>query len=351
MKKNRIILIITLILIIIAAILVFSTSTSTLNRRVSDFSVQDTASVTKIFMADKSNNELLLERQPDGSWIVDGKFQVQQAKISAFLKTLKDLTVRSPVPLAARDNVIKRMAVLAKKVEIYQVKPAISLFNRVNLFPREKLSKVYYVGDVTQDNQGTYMLMEGADDPFIVHITGFRGFVSSRYSTIRADWRDFTVFKTPINRIRSVRVEYPQKPEQSFEVDVLDNQNVSLVSLADNRNVAYDTLRTLHFLTSFEDVRFESLLAHLIEKEFIDSVSASTPKTIISLTDTDGRVNRIKIFNKKSFAPLYSEDGAMLEPVDLDRAYALVNEEEDFVLIQYFVFDKVTRTLDFLTGK
>ncbi|HOX77309.1 MAG TPA: DUF4340 domain-containing protein [Bacteroidales bacterium] len=351
MKKNRIILIITLILIIIAAILVFSTSTSTLNRRVSDFSVQDTASVTKIFMADKSNNELLLERQPDGSWIVDGKFQVQQAKISAFLKTLKDLTVRSPVPLAARDNVIKRMAVLAKKVEIYQVKPAISLFNRVNLFPREKLTKVYYVGDVTQDNQGTYMLMEGADDPFIVHITGFRGFVSSRYSTIRADWRDFTVFKTPINRIRSVRVEYPQKPEQSFEVDVLDNQNVSLVSLADNRNVAYDTLRTLHFLTSFEDVRFESLLAHLIEKEFIDSVSASTPKTIISLTDTDGRVNRIKIFNKKSFAPYYSEDGAMLEPVDLDRAYALVNEEEDFVLIQYFVFDKVTRTLDFLTGK
>jgi len=82
MKKNRIILIITLILIIIAAILVFSTSTSTLNRRVSDFSVQDTASVTKIFMADKSNNELLLERQPDGSWIVDGKFQVQQAKIT-----------------------------------------------------------------------------------------------------------------------------------------------------------------------------------------------------------------------------------------------------------------------------
>ncbi len=114
---------------------------------------------------------------------------------------------------------------------------------------------------------------------------------------------------------------------------------------------SYDTIRALNFLTAFEDIRFESLLEHLIEKEFIDSVSASTPKTIITLTGRDGRVNSVKIFAKPGFAPLYSDDGAIMEPVDLDRAYALVNDEEDFVLIQYYVFDRVTRPLDFLTGK
>jgi len=199
---------------------------------------------------------------------------------------------------------------------------------------------------------GTYMLMEGTEEPYIVYIPNFRGFVSSRYSTVKADWRDFTVFKTPINKIQSVRMEFPGKPEESFEVDVKDNQNILLKSLSDQQVLyGYDTLRMLNFLTGFEDIRFESLLAHLIEKEFIDSVSASVPKTIITLTDNDGVVNKIKIFNKKGFSELYSGDGMTVEPYDLDRAYALVNDEQDFVLIQYFVFDRVTRTLGFLTGK
>jgi len=196
------------------------------------------------------------------------------------------------------------------------------------------------------------MLMEGADEPYIVHIPGFRGFVSTRYSTLKADWRDYTVFHTPINEIQRVKVEFPQEPGKSYEFDVADNKNITLKSLADNQVVtAYDSLRVLNFLTGFEDVRFESLLAHLIEKEFIDSVSASVPKTIITLTDRKGMENKVKIFSKRGFAPVYSGDGAALEPYDLDRAYALVNNDEDFVLIQYFVFDRVTRPIGFFTGQ
>ena len=41
----------------------------------------------------------------------------------------------------------------------------------------------------------------------------------------------------------------------------------------------------------------------------------------------------------------------MLEPFDLDRAYALVNNGQDFVLIQYFVFDRIMRPLQYLTGE
>jgi hypothetical protein len=68
------------------------------------------------------------------------------------------------------------------------------------------------------------------------------------------------------------------------------------------------------------------------------------------LTTREGDLNEVKIYYKKGFAALYMEDGAALEPFDLDRAYALVNDGKDFVLIQYFVFDKVTRTLAYLKG-
>jgi hypothetical protein len=352
MKKNRVTFIIALILLLTAGGLFLTNSYSTLRKSASDFAINDTASVKKIFLADKNNNEILLEKSADGSWMIDGKYLVQQAKISSFLKTLADLEVRSPVALAARNNVITRMAVVGKKIEIYQVTPRINLFNKIKLFPHVKRTKTYYVGDVSQDNQGTFMLMDGSEDPYIVHIPGFRGFVSTRYSTVKADWRDYTVFKTPINKIQSVKVEFPQEPLQSYQFELQDNQNITLRSLADNQVVKqYDTLRALNFLTGFEDIRFESLLEHLIPKEFIDSVKSSTPKTIITLTDRDGKVNKVKIFYKSGFAQVYAAEGMTMEPFDLDRAYAQANNEEDFVLIQYFVFDRVTRTLGFLTGR
>jgi hypothetical protein len=350
MKKNKIILVILLILVIAAAALVLTNKTSTLRTSESAFAIKDTASVTKIFIADKNNNEILLVKDTSGSWLVNGS-KAMPAKVTSFLKTLMDLEVRNPVPLIARNNVITRMAAIAKKVEICQVQPMINLFNVIKLFPREKLVKTYYVGDVTQDNQGTFMLMEGAEEPYVVHIPGFRGFIAARYSALEYEWRDYTVFHAGIGEIRSVKVEFPAEPQQSYVLEVGEDRSVTLAGLFDRQPVQdYDTIRVLNFMTAFQDIRYESLLNDQIDRSVIDSVSATIPRIIITLTTRNNFISTIKIFYKKGFGALYQADGAALEPFDLDRAYALVNEDKDFVLIQYFVFDKVTRTLGYLRG-
>jgi len=194
--------------------------------------------------------------------------------------------------------------------------------------------------------------MEGSEAPFVVSIPGFRGFVASRYSTLDYEWRDYSVFRSDIGDIKSVEVEFPEDPKESYELQVDDSRNVRLISLADQQQVApFDTIRVLNFLTAFHDVRFEALLNNQIDQHVIDSVLTTTPKTIITLASNDGKVNEVKIYPKKGFSQLYDEDGAALEPMDLDRAYALVNGGQDFVLIQYFVFDKVTRPLGYLEGR
>jgi hypothetical protein len=352
MKKNRIAIIVTLILIIAALALIVTNSYTTLRSEVSDFSIADTASITKIFLADKKNNQVLLERNESGRWIIDGKYPGHQVKVQSFLKTLMDLKVRNPVPLAARDNVITRMAAIAKKIEVYQVVPRINLFNKIKLFPHEKNVKTYYVGDVTQDNQGTFMLMEGADEPYVVHIPGFRGFVASRFTTNPDEWRDYTVFSTQIGDIWSVQVEFPLQPEESYRFDIDADKRISLMGIAGMQQVnGFDTIRALNFLTAFQDIRFESLLKNMLEPAYIDSVLSSTPKTVITLTDMQGRENKVKLFRKKGFADLYQQEGAALEPVDLDRAYALVNNGEDFVLIQYYTFDRITRQFSYFVRR
>ena len=68
MKKNRLTIIIAAILVVIAGVLIWNNRyLSTIRGESADFQVWDTATVTRIYLADRNDYETLLERQPDGS--------------------------------------------------------------------------------------------------------------------------------------------------------------------------------------------------------------------------------------------------------------------------------------------
>jgi hypothetical protein len=345
MKKYRLVVFIILVLAVIAIILLVTNSKSTFSSSVRDFAVKDTASITKIFMSDKANNELLLKKV-NGVWNLNDAFKVRKDAINIFLKTVYSVAVLEPVSKSLYNSVIKQLAANSVKVEIYQYKHRINIFNLIKLFPREKLSKTYYVGGSTQNNMGTFMLMEGSDTPFITYIPGFRGFISIRYSPREDDWRDHTIFNQRLTDIKSVRLEFNENPDQSYIARNNENSSVELISLSQNRNIpVFDTLRLLDFLTSFDNIKFEALLNNLnIENK--DSILNSVPLHVITLTDKTGKEFVVKTFHKYPAEEEFDIDG---NPVlyDRDRMYALVNEDKDFVLIQYFVFDKILRPLGY----
>lgn len=347
MKKNKTILLITIILIIIAAILITKNSNTTLKRESSDFALLDTSNVTKIFIADKQNNEVTLEKLSSVSWKLNTLHEASLLKVRMLLKTMQDIQVRNPVSIKEHDNVISRLAATAKKVEIYQMVFGIDLFGWIQLFPHEKLTKVYYVGGATMDNLGTYMWMEGKEKEraFVVHIPNFRGFVSPRYSVIEDNWRDHTVFDYNVNEIRLIQVEHLRDPDWSYRVENINNRDFKLIALQDNRVIKnYDTLKLYNFVSSFDKINFEAVLTNTTNQVKIDSITSSTPAHIITLVDKDGDSTIVKTFYKEGFGDKI-EDKNTLVPVDIDRLYASLNDGRDFVLIQYFVFDKVLRPL------
>jgi len=349
MKKNRFALILTLLLLLVAVFLVVNNRKSTLDRSESVFAVQDTASITKIFIANMDSSEVLLERA-NGGWVVNKHYEAQVRKVDVLLNTIMKLKVRAPVSAAGHNNVIKRMAGTAVKVEIYQVVPRINLFGKIRLFPHEVKSKVYYVGDATKDNLGTFMLMEGAEDAFIVFLPEFKGFVSTRYSAIEDDWRDHKVFRSTLGDIKSIRMEFGREPEKSFLIEATDRNNYQVTRLIDNQLlVRYDTLRLLNYLTSFSDVRFEALLNYDIPADRKDSIIASPYLHRITLTNMQGKQDMVTTFEKRQYHDHLDVDYKFV-PVDLDRLYGLVNNNKDFVLLQYYSFDKVLRPISFLEG-
>ena len=346
MKKNKFIFVTFVILALIALILWLTQSQTTFRRSMSDFTLNDSSNVTRIFMSDKNNNSVSLTKISSGKWLVNEKYPAQKLTVEMLLKTMVGIEVQQPVANAAHDNIVKELAVNSVKVEIYQWVYRIDLFGVIRWFPHEKLTKVYYVGGATPSNLGCFMLLENSSEPFIVSLPGFRGFVSPRYSPIEKYWRDYNIFKKTIPEIAIVKVEIPATPDYSYEVRNNGKNKFSLISLTDHSEIPdYDTLKILNFLSGFRNLNYEALLNDM-DKARKDSILASQPFIIITLTDTAGVSKTIKTYHKQGPEGQTDLQGIPL-PYDLDRLYASVNDGQDFTIIQYYTFDKVLRPKSF----
>ena len=339
-KNNRITIIITALLVVIAGVLIWNNRYISTNRgEESNFQVWDTASVTKIYLADRKERESLLEREPQG-WVLNGTYRAHPKQVQYLLTTLYKIRIKMPVSKASHDNIVKQLASQSTKVEIYQNVPRINLFNKVKLFYHEKRTKVFYVGDATMDSSGTFMLKEGADKAYIVYIPSFRGFITTRFTANPDDWRDHTVFHENMADIQSVAIEFNEDPEGSFRIDNMGKHQYKLTRLCDNKDLPYDTLKVINFMSSFGDLRFEALFTNSLPQERIDSITSSPYVHHVILTDKEGNTKEMKTF-KKLVMNGVTDFGGDYGEIDRDRMYALIEGGKDFVLIQNYVFDKV----------
>jgi len=335
MKKNRSSLIIIVILVVASLYFVFfRNSLSTLGAKDNDFAVQDTAAITKIFMADKDNRAVTLTRVKGGLWQADGKYDVRSDAINTLLYTIKMVAVKNIIDPNGVENVIKGLASGGIKVEIYQ---------------GDSRVKVYFVGGPTQDQTGTYMLLanprseENFKEPYIVYIPGFEGYLSTRYFVKIDDWRDRTIFQYYPYAMRSVRVTFPQS-DSSFQINILGRNRFALANPGQNRPVpVFDTIAIKQYLTYYQSVSWDVT----VESAKKDSILSAGPAAMIDVKDTTGKTTNIKLYNKAAPPKALAKYGRDYK-YDPDQIYALINDK-DFVIVQYFVFGKMLQHISYFT--
>lgn len=327
-KKNIITLLVVFVLTVVALYLFRNYQTGTIKKELMDFAVKDTASVIKIFMADKKGNKVTLARENGSNWIVNGKYTARKDAIKTLLTTISSIQVDAPVSKAAYNTVIKEMATTGTKVEIYTKEDV----------------KIYYVGGTTQDFLGTYMMLENSSAPFVMHIPGFQGYLTTRYFINEPEWRGRTVFQYRPDQIKSVKVEYPQKPELSFQINVLGPNTFSLKSLQQNQELPnFDTLAVKSYLLNYKEINLEAFVSAM-KKETRDSILTTSPMHIITVTDNKGKTNSIKTYPVKAQEGETDPQGNP-KVYDVDRMYGQLNKEKDLVLIQYYVFNKLLQPI------
>ena len=170
-KKQSIIITALVVLATLTIYILLNKKKSTISDKLNDFAVEDTASIDKIFIAEKNGKKALLERTEKG-WTVNGKYLARMDGINLLLYTFKRTQLKYPPGEKAKETIIRAIATEGKKVEIYQ---------------NGKRTKIWYVGASNPDQMGTFMLLSDPDtdekyeEPAITYISGFEGFLNTRF--------------------------------------------------------------------------------------------------------------------------------------------------------------------------
>ncbi len=308
MKKNKIAILLLFFLGTAAVWFVINNGASTINEALRDFSVSDTAAISKICLTDK-NGKIVLERQNKGIWKLNVKHYADNFAIKKLLYTINRVDVKTPVSKHDEDAIVKKLVEGAVECDIYK---------------NGKLSKSYYVGGATPDNIGTYMELldnetqQPSGKPFITYVPGYNSSISVHYVTDIRRWRDKTVFNYNEPDIQSIKVETPKTPENGYELFVRGN-NYQLKMLENKHYVKnIDTTTIKQYLTYFFNLNFDSL------DTSGQSLVKEIPFSIITVTDVKGVVNKVTFYLSKTnqeYKDVFKSDGfhllALLDNGDL----------------------------------
>jgi len=247
------------------------------------------------------------------------------------LDVLTKVEMYYTTPRAAEKNMLNNLATQGIKVEIYNK-------NNENL-------KTYYVGGSTADGYGTFMLMEGAKEPFITHIPNFQGTLRGRFSMLDDDWRDRTIFAESVEDIQTIEVDYPKQKNESFILEKTDQgYKVKPFHEATPKiDKPVSQARVEKYLLGFQSLMAEDFETNNPKR---DSISALLPFARISLKNTKGEgmgANFHPLVRKDQYGRVVNKaktaEGNM--STNATNRYFVNCSDDSFRLAQHRVFEKI----------
>lgn len=356
MKKKKNLIIVAAVIVVGVVALVIAKQGSRDATFDQDFHVEDIDAVSKVFIADKQDNHVLLERvidtAGDTTWTVDGTYAANQPMVDLLLETLHDMRIRQQVNKNAVPQAVKLLSARAVKVEVYQRRWFINWFGgRFRLFPHERLAETYFVGHETQDMMACHMFRKGDKVPYIIHIPGFRGYLTPRFVADPMAWRSHEIVHWDVHHLQRVELEIPASPEESFAVRRQGDTFVMELTQSHRQVDGFDTARVAQMLSSFANLNFDEY-ASRVPNSNMDTSFNTAPRTILRVTNTDGTTREVKTYLKYANPDdtLAMPDTNLYELFDVNRLYAII-DNKDSVLIQYFVFDNILQPASFFMNK
>lgn len=233
------------------------------------FCVKDTASIGKIFIADRAGRKALLQRKTTGWLYTDPdkniSYPVRPSNIKLLLESIALLRVRMGVNESAVQNVVRELGSTSNKVEIFSNSGT--------------LLKTFYMGEMATNNAGSNAMLQGDDHPYVVFIPGFEGSLFPRFQATPKAWRDKAIVRLKPNAIQEIGMEYhsASNKKQSFKIQRSGNYftvKPGIEGMAEQPEDQLDPLYVSDYLKLFEEFTTEN---PVYNDPYVDSLVLNSP--------------------------------------------------------------------------
>ncbi len=314
MKKNLPYLLVFVVLAALSWYVWNKRNSGTLDPHDTNFAIEDTASVVRIFIADRKGQQLTLERKKGGPWRMGSGKTPRPDAVFTLLETFRRWEVKTPVPRPAVQNVFKSLSTISVKVEVAMADGSV---------------QVYYIGSGTQDMRGTYAMKEGSELPYILHLPGWEGYLSTRFFANEEEMRERVLLRIQPSNLERLIVEYPAEPANSYDLRIMPTGNFELRDLSGS-NLSCNQRAAAALFAGFAFLPVEGFENM---QPMRDSVPGRVPEKMrLKLWEKGGKLHFISVYPKSQLNQL---DVVLLNVApDIDRDYFYHHGMNDFGVLQ-----------------
>lgn len=327
MRKYLLYIVVLVLLLVLASIFLFSNSSGNLSIGSSSFSIENIDKIGEIRITE-GKNQIILTKENE-QWTVNNKFLVKEQIIENLLMVLNRIEIQYPVSKVEKVQIASLLKKDGIRVEL-----------KKNPFGKHQ----FLVSKPSMSKDKTYMMMVNSSEAFVTKISGFKSLVSQVFISDENYWRNKQIFNYLPQNINIISVEYPITPEKSFTLKNFNDGSFALLNYKNQPESNFNPENVARYFTYYQNIQFEDVLSDWsVEKK--DSVLKSEPYINISVQDMNGVESNLKIFRKQADSGI--DDFGEKTDFDMNRAYAMLNNNNELLLIQYYIFDPLLKEIDY----
>ncbi|MFZ1749464.1 MAG: hypothetical protein WAU01_04710 [Saprospiraceae bacterium] len=298
------------------------------------FAIRSMDDVDKMVIKHTKLQPLIFEKKSH-TWILNGKYKVDPAVFVNIERVLIGIKMLYIPPAKATLNIQKSIKNSGIQVDLYK--------------NGDQPFKMFFIGSDTQQGDGTYMILAGTAQPYVMHLPGLAGGIRSRFEQPLNNYRDKYLYTSKINEIDYVKVEYPKQTTSSF---IISNNGGTfdlnpIINAPDREKTVVDQNRLKSYLAGYEQLGAEALIN---QHPLKDTVISKIPNCIITLRTKEGQLSVNKYYAYDDFETQKGNSRSPSEVRNQNRLFVWSNDE-DFYTVQNRVFGKIFLGYqDFLYG-
>jgi len=290
----------------------------------SQFGVADKESIHKIVVK-RQNDQIVFQKKDNNNWMLNDTYLADEGVFSNMINVIHKMRMKSIPSKNATENIKESIKNGGIKVEVFD--------------KNDKNLRTFYIATDMQSGDGTYMLLEGSNQPYAMELPALDGGLRSRFEQPLRNYRDKTIYRESAGSIKSISVNYPKDIKSSFQINLI-NENYELSPLdplTEKMEKLYNPNKIKTYLDYFEQMGAEGFANDYVAK---DSVRALIPFCTIHIEKKDGKVLKYSYW---SYDDVFAKREAIRRAVDAQNTerFFVNTEDGDFYTVQGRVFGKI----------